>query len=127
MDGVLVLAHGSRRKETEETLDLLVRKAKQKTGNELIHSAFLQFSEKDLNMGIDGLVSEGATSIVVVPLFIFEGVHVTEDIPNELELIRNKYPNIDIKLSESLGADDRIADIIADRVMGLRDTVKDMY
>ncbi|MCX7923574.1 MAG: CbiX/SirB N-terminal domain-containing protein [Clostridia bacterium] len=119
MDGILVLAHGSKRQETEKILDSLVEKVKKKSGTDLVYPAYLQFSEQNLEAGIDYLVKSGAKSIKIVPMFLFDGVHVTEDIPNELEEIKSKYTNVDIRMSEHLGDDDRIADIIVDRINSL--------
>ena len=81
MDGVLILAHGSKRHETEEILESLVEKVKQKTGEKLVYPAYLQFSEQNLEVGINQLIESGAKNIKIVPMFLFNGVHVTQDIP----------------------------------------------
>jgi len=119
MNGTLILAHGSKRTETERILNSLTQKVKEKTGENLIFPAYLQFSEQNLEAGIDYLVNKGARKIKVIPMFIFDGVHVTEDIPNAINEVREKYPGIEIKMSRHLGDDDRIADIIADRIRSL--------
>lgn len=119
MNGILILAHGSKRQETERILNSLVDKVKNKTGEGLVYPAFLQFSEQNLEKGIDYLVEKGARDIKVVPMFLFDGVHVTEDIPNELKEIKAKYPGVEIRMSKYLGDDDRIADIIVDRINSL--------
>jgi len=85
MDGVLILAHGSKRHETEVILESLVKKVKEKTGEKLVCPAYLQFSEQNLEAGINQLIESGAKNIKIVPMFLFDGVHVTQDIPNELE------------------------------------------
>ena len=119
MEGILILAHGSKRTETERILDSLTVKVTKKTVKQLVASAYLQFSEQNLERGIQRLADQGATVIKIMPMFLFDGVHVTEDIPNELEQIRKKYPHIQLTLTGHIGDDDRIADIIADRVKGI--------
>jgi sirohydrochlorin ferrochelatase len=119
MNGVLVLAHGSKRQETEETLDALIKLIKEKTGEQLVIPVYLQFSQPDLQAGITQLVESGADSIKVIPMFLFDGIHVTWDIPQELTAIKQKYPHIAIKISKHLGADERIADILVDRIKSL--------
>lgn len=116
MQGVLILAHGSRRVETETILNSLVKKVREKTGGTPVESAYLQFSEQNLEAGTEQLFKKGATSIRVIPMFIFDGIHVTQDIPEELERLAVKYPGISISMSRHLGDDDRIADIIVDRI-----------
>jgi sirohydrochlorin ferrochelatase len=120
MNGILILAHGSKRQETERTLHSLVEKVKAKSGEKLVCPAYLQFSEQNLEAGIDELVKKGATSISIVPMFLFDGIHVTQDIPEELSEIRKKHPGISIAMSKHLGDDDRIADIIVDRIQSLK-------
>lgn len=119
MNGILILAHGSKRQETEKILDSLVDKVKQKTGEKLVCPAYLQFSEQSLEAGIEQLIARGAKNIKVVPMFLFDGVHVTQDIPEELKAIMAKHPGINIRMSKHLGDDDRIADIIVDRIRSL--------
>ena len=119
MNGILILAHGSKIQETEAIVDSLVRKVKERTGEKLVYPAYLQFSEQNLEKGIRQLIDKGADSIKVVPMFIFDGVHVTQDIPGELEEVKSKYPRIKIEMSRHIGDDDRLADIIADRAASI--------
>lgn len=116
MNGTLILAHGSQRQETERILNSLTKKVMVKTGENLVFPAYLQFSENNLEKGIDTLVLKGAKKIKVIPMFLFDGVHVTEDIPSELNAIKTKYPQTEIKMSSHIGDDDRIAEIIIDRM-----------
>ncbi|MCX7711190.1 MAG: CbiX/SirB N-terminal domain-containing protein [Clostridia bacterium] len=116
MEGIIILAHGSKREETEAILNSLVEKVKRKSGNELVCPAYLQFSKQNLETGVDRLAIKGAKKIKVVPMFLFDGVHVTEDIPKELVEIRSKYPGIDITMSQHIGDDDKLVDIILNRM-----------
>jgi sirohydrochlorin ferrochelatase len=119
MKGILILAHGSKRVETENIVESIAQKVRQKTGEKLVLPAYLQFSEVNLEKGINKLIEMGATDIKIMPMFLFDGVHVTEDIPNELVEIRQKNPGIKIEMTSHIGDDDRIADIVIDRVNGL--------
>lgn len=119
MNGILILAHGSKRQETEQILNSLVDKVKQKTGEKLVYPVYLQFSEQNLEAGIEQLIASGAKNIKVVPMFLFDGVHVTQDIPEELNALMAKHPGINIRMSKHLGDDDRIADIIVDRIRSI--------
>ena len=116
MEAVLVLAHGSKRQETEEILNSLIGKVKIKTGNERVYPAYLQFSEQDLEKTVSELYEQGVRIIKMIPLFIFNGVHVTQDIPEEIERIRSKYNDLNIVYSKHIGDDDKLADIIVDRI-----------
>jgi len=119
MNGILILAHGSRRQEADQPLKSLIQQVKDKTGEQLIYSAYLQFSEPDLEAGIAYLIAKGADKIKVIPLFLFDGTHVNLDIPQQLQLLRDKHPGIEVKMSRHLGDDERIADIIVDRITSI--------
>jgi len=116
MVGILILAHGSKRQETEKIMDSLIEKVKRKTGEELVYPAYLQFSEPNIEKGVEHIIEKGAKSIKIVPMFLFDGVHVTQDIPNEINEIKAKYPDIEIKISKHIGDDDKFADIIVERI-----------
>jgi sirohydrochlorin ferrochelatase len=121
MKGVLILAHGSKRKETEETLDKIIETLKGKLRAEgkikEIESAFLQFSERDLHEGLKALVDKGIDDILLIPYFLFDGVHIKEDIPEEIEKFTKQHTNIRVRLGRTLGADDRLALILRDRIL----------
>ena len=119
MTGVLVLAHGSREKETEATLDQIVSLLKAKLNIKHIEKAFLQFSDMSLGKGLEKLIDQGVNDIKVVPYFLFEGVHIKEDIPNEIKEFAQSYPQVRITLGRTLGADRRLAEVLADRIKEL--------
>ena len=116
MKGYLILAHGSQRSESEKVLDSLMAKVRREMGPVLVESAYLQFSDRDLRGGIQSLVAAGVTQIGLVPLFLFDGVHVTQDIPREAAEILADFPGVSLTMSQHLGDDDRIAQIIIDRI-----------
>lgn len=119
MTGVLILAHGSREKQTEATLDQVLALLKHKLQIEHIERAFLQFSETNLEKGLAKLIASGVTNIKVIPYFLFEGVHIKEDIPAEIEEFKQSHRGVTITMGQTLGADPRLADILADRVTEL--------
>ena len=78
MNGVLILAHGSKRQETEEILNSIVEKVKKKTGINMVFPAYLQFSEQNLEKGIDLLVKSGAKTIHIVPMFLHKTILIIQ-------------------------------------------------
>ncbi|MFI3169515.1 MAG: CbiX/SirB N-terminal domain-containing protein [Faecalibacterium sp.] len=116
MKGILILAHGSRQKSTEDTLVQIVAALKERVSGYEIEFAFMEFSEKDIPTGIDALVAKGISDIVAVPYFLFDGIHIRQDIPEEIEKALQVHPNVTVTLGKTLGADPRLADVLADRV-----------
>lgn len=117
MNGILVLAHGSREKSTENTLNQIVKMLKDLMGDYVIETAFLQFSQTNLQVGLDKLIAKGINDIKVIPYFLFDGVHIREDIPSEIKDYLENNEDVKITLGKTLGTDIRLAQILADRVM----------
>ena len=116
MNGVLVVAHGSRAKETEDTLEAILKMVRAKLPYAVIELAFMEFSERTLEKGISALAVCGVREIKIVPYFLFSGVHIKEDIPDMAAECARLYPDIKITMGEPLGVDERLADILVDRM-----------
>ena len=65
----------------------------------------------------DHLTEKGVTHIKVVPYFLFEGIHIRQDIPEEIEKILKDYPGVTVEMGKTLGVDERLADILVDRIL----------
>ncbi len=116
MKGVLVVAHGSRAKETEATLKTVLDMAKEKLPDVCIEHAFMEFGDKTIESGIAALAAKNVTDIKIVPYFLFMGIHLKEDIPNAVNECIKSYPDIKVVMGKPLGADSRLAEILADRI-----------
>ena len=117
MKGVLIVAHGSRRKQTERTLETVAQTARQKLPGTPMEIAYMEFSERNIPAGLDALAGRGANEIVVVPYFLFDGIHIQEDIPEALEQYRAAHPDVKITMGNPLGTDERLAAILAERAL----------
>ncbi len=118
MKGVLILAHGSRVESTKNTINAVVDMVRETITDRPIEIAYMEFCEENIEHGIGALAKQGVTEIKVVPYFLFEGVHIRKDIPEEIDGILKKYPGVTVEMGQTLGADRRLADILADRIRG---------
>jgi sirohydrochlorin ferrochelatase len=116
MTGILLLAHGSREGDTEKTMRQITEYVKAELNIDMIEESYLQFRDKNLEKGLESLIRRGADDIRVIPYFLFEGVHIKEDIPAEIAEFSKKHPDVRITLGRTLGADKRLAEIVADRI-----------
>jgi sirohydrochlorin ferrochelatase len=122
--GVLVVGHGSK---LEHNMNLVVntaaKMAKMKEFGP-VTAAFMQLNEPDIKTGIRTLVDQGVDLIYVQPCFLASGIHLTVDIPGEIGLqsgeketkMKVDGKNVVLRYCEPIGDDDRIAQILADRV-----------
>jgi len=118
MKGVLIVGHGSRRKETERILISIVEMTKKNLPELKIEISYMEFGERNIPSGLDMLSKQGVNEIAVVPYFLFDGIHIQEDIPEELEKYKKAHPDIKIVMGKPLGEDERLAAILTDRVQG---------
>lgn len=115
-EAIVVLAHGSRKKKVEQEFLKLVNLIKKRLPSIRIEPALFQFSENSLPAALKKLSAEGHKNIRVVPLFLFSGVHIEDDIPETVCRENDKYPGIEISVSGTLWPDERILDIAVDRI-----------
>ena len=101
--------------DTEETMHQITQTTRELLQNDMVEEAYLQFRDKNLEAGLMNLIGRGADDIKVIPYFLFEGVHIKEDIPAELAEFQRNHPGITITMGKTLGADRRLAEIVADR------------
>jgi Uncharacterized conserved protein len=117
MKGVLILAHGSRVKSTKDTINKVADMVRQKITDVPIEVAYMEFCEENIEHGIKTLADKGVDDIKAVPYFLFDGIHIREDIPKEISEILKKYPGVKVTMGQTLGADQRLAQILSDRIM----------
>ena len=116
MNGILVIAHGSRAKETEAVPEVVLNMVKARMPGIIMELAFMEFSERTIEKGVAALAARGVTEIKIVPYFLFMGIHLKEDIPRIVAQCAVNYPGIHITMGEPLGVDKRLADILVDRI-----------
>ena len=114
MKALLLVAHGSRRKLSNDEVVTLADKLRTNCSEQyaIIHAAFLEIAEPLIPDGIRQCIDDGATSIIVLPYFLNSGRHVTEDIPEIVNNAKQLYPNIDINIAAHLGASDLMMDLL---------------
>lgn len=114
MQALLLIAHGSRRVESNTevralTSDLATRA---RADYPIVRCAFLELAEPSIPDGIEHCIQEGATEVVVLPYFLSAGRHVVTDIPNEVRGKQEEYPQVKIRIANYLGANTGITDLL---------------
>lgn len=100
---VILLGHGSRLETANQGLKLVAEEL-DRSGYFLgVTPAFLQHAGPSLEEVFQKLAESGAERIVIMPLFLFEGVHTTLDIPSEINKIRLRHPHAQVIQASCLG------------------------
>lgn len=110
------MSHGSRLPEAQDTV-LALREIVVSRGNfDLVEVAALQFHQPDLPATLKNVIGAGVGRVVIVPLFLFNGVHMQTDLPEILQEQRSLYPDVEISVTGNIGADPLLAEIILNRI-----------
>ena len=115
-EAVLLLAHGSRRSEANEEWKHIWQLFTERHPNLLMVGAFIEFAEPNLEDGVHLLIGQGAEKIYIVPLFLTVGNHLRQNIPERLQVLRERYPEVALELTEHLGVDPLLVQIIEQRL-----------
>lgn len=113
---VVVIAHGSRVKEANRGLYNVIEDLKATGRWNMVEPSFLQFEEPSLSCAVEGVINRGVDKVIVVPLLLFPGNHMLKDIPEEIEKQRLKHTGVEIVLTRHMGIDNRIAQIVIERI-----------
>jgi sirohydrochlorin ferrochelatase len=105
MKSLLLVAHGSRRAASNEEVRALARQLREAEHSfACVECAFLELAEPSIPSGLRRAIAAGADEVVVLPYFLSAGRHVVADIPAEIDLVREEYPSVQIRLAPYLGA-----------------------
>jgi sirohydrochlorin ferrochelatase len=115
---LVIVAHGSRREASNDEVRQLAQVIAGKVGERFmqVESAFLELAEPSIPDGIEKCIQAGADEVIVLPYFLSAGRNVAQDIPAEVEIKRQQYPHTAISITTYLGADERVADLMASLV-----------
>jgi sirohydrochlorin ferrochelatase len=113
---LLIVDHGSRRREANEQFEELARMLRNRLPNDVVLTAHLELVPPTIGEGIDACVAGGADTIIVHPYFLGPGRHTTRDIPDQVAEAMKRHPNIRVRVSEPLGLHPKLVDVILDRV-----------
>ncbi len=112
---VILIGHGSQADGGNDALREVAGLVAELGGVEVI-PAYLQFCRPSLSEAFERAVAGGADSVLVVPYFLYMGNHVGRDIPEELNRLRAAHPNVEIVMTDHLGAHPKLAEIVLERI-----------
>lgn len=115
MKGLLLVAHGSRRVESNEEIGAVANALKVKVKGQYEHTAhaFLELAEPSIPQGIDHLISQGATKITILPYFLSAGRHVQEDVPGIVQEKQKLHPDVQMTIAPYIGEASEMINVLA--------------
>ncbi len=114
--GVIIVDHGSRRAEANEMINAVASAFAAHTGAVIVEPAHMELAMPGIPEAFDRCVERGATHVVICLYFLSPGRHSREDIPTIAAEAASKHPGVTWAVTEPLGVDARIADVMMERV-----------
>ncbi|MDG6243992.1 MAG: sirohydrochlorin nickelochelatase [Methanolobus sp.] len=122
--GILIIGHGSRLPYNNQVVTEIANMIAEDHPEYVIKTGFVEHSKPTVKEALMSFEGTGVTKIAATPIFLASGVHLTEDIPEfldldpqtnegEVELDRQK---VKIVYAKPLGSDKLIAGLIFKRV-----------
>ncbi len=116
--GIIIVDHGSRRDESNRMLEDVAALFATRFAErfEIVEPAHMELAEPSIATAYARCVARGATRVVVCPFFLGPGKHWTSDIPRLTFEAARQHPQTTYHVSQPLGIDDLILDLLAKRV-----------
>ena len=115
MKSLLLVAHGSRREESNTEIGLVAAslRARMDKRFSMTEHAFLELAEPSIPDAIDQMIAGGADEIIILPYFLSAGRHVHEDIPSIVEAKRHQHENVKLIMAPYLGEASEMIEVLA--------------
>ncbi len=114
--GILVVGHGSREPEGNRPLLDLCRSMESRLGITPVQPCYLELAAPSIDEGLATLDRRGVRRVIVVPLQLTAGRHVSYDIPGEVGRCLAKLSNMAVCFTKHLGQHPRLVDIAESRL-----------
>ncbi len=117
MHATILFAHGSRDPLWKIPMENVASRMLGLDPSTQVRCAFLELTQPDLATATAELVSTGATSITIVPMFLGVGKHAREDMPLLVNDLRDTHPEIVFRLKLSVGEEPQVIELLAQMAM----------
>ena len=82
----------------------------------------LEFIEPHPDEAVRILTNQGFKKLIIMPYLLGHGKHATLELDEVLEDLKTRTPGADIFLSDGFGSDERLANLVIDRVQSLEES-----
>lgn len=113
--GIILVDHGSKHSEANDMLVEVVQLARERLGG-IVEHAHMELAEPTVAQAFAACVRQGAGHVVVHPYFLAPGRHSTVDIPRLAAEAAAQFPGISFSVTEPLGLDSRVIEVVAQRI-----------
>jgi sirohydrochlorin ferrochelatase len=113
---MVVVDHGSRRREANRRHEEFVRTWRDRGLHRIVEPAHMELAEPSLATAFDACVGAGATTVVIAPYFLWPGTHWERDIPTLAAEASTRHPGVPYLVAAPLGPHPLLAEVVEERV-----------
>jgi sirohydrochlorin ferrochelatase len=114
--GIVVVDHGSRRREANRQHEDFVRAWPERPGRRVVEPAHMELAEPSIATAFDACVAAGATTVVIAPYFLWPGTHWDRDLPALAAEASKPHPGIRYLVAAPLGPHPQLTDVVEERI-----------
>ncbi len=116
MKAILLVDHGSRKREANDMLICMANLVQAMAGSSVIvRPAHMELAEPSIDAGFRNCVDAGATDVIVFPYMLSPGRHSTSDIPRMVGEAAASFPGVTFSVTPAFGVHEKLGEIILDR------------
>ncbi len=117
---LIIINHGSRSQDAVEAFKQIIQMVQAKGAFDQVAGASMEHNEPTIPQAVEQVAQAGAKEIIFAPYFLYEGIHIKEDIPQMLDEIAPNYPGITFKLAKPIGPEPVLADVLLERALAVK-------
>ena len=114
MKAILLFGHGARNPEWAQPFHRIRDAILAREPQTLVEPGFLELMRPTFDESVDCFVRQGATKIVVVPIFMAAGSHVKKDLPQMAANAMDRHAGLEIELAVPVGEAEPVLAAMAD-------------
>jgi precorrin-8X/cobalt-precorrin-8 methylmutase len=112
---ILVIGHGSSDRSARTAFVHTVNRLKPDFRS--VTFCFLELDEPRIANGIDKIISNNPSIVIIVPYFLHKGAHIKNDVVKDINSALENYnlENIQVHVTEHFGVDPKLVDLVLER------------
>ena len=116
MKGILLVDHGSVRREANEMMIDVMNLVQRMAGNDIVvRYAHMELAEPTIAQGFANCVEAGATDVVGFPYMLSPGRHSTTDVPRMVKEAAAKHPGVTFSVTPAFGIEEKLGEVVLAR------------
>ena len=96
--GVILLGHGSRVPDAGKNMEKVAAALKERYGYAIVEVCYLSRLGPHFPEAFEQCIAGGAREIIVIPYFLHDGLHLVLDIPEMMQEVAAKHPQVRVVL-----------------------------